>query len=442
MRKTRHEVRDGLYGFIEFDNLDRALIDSKPFQRLRNIHQLAMTYQVYPGATHRRFEHALGVMDCAGRIFDVLFRDHLSDAVRERTASELEDGGKAYWRRVVRLGALLHDVGHLPFSHAAEEELLPKGWNHERITAEIIRSGEIADILKNTRPQIDPEDVVDVCWDVRKRSKVENKVLTPLKALLNEIITGNTFGADRIDYLLRDSWHVGVAYGRFDPERLIRSLRVVIDPNTEEVALGLDHGGIHAAEGLLLARYFMYTQVYFHDVRRSYDIHLKDFLKAWLPGGIFPTDLTKFLQWSDNEILAGLWTAAVDASAGCHELAVRVLERKHFRTVFELNPSHMRHPKVLDDLHTFAQNEFGSENVRVDFYGPKAEFSEFWVDIGEDRPINSLEVSDVIARIPPFEIGMIFVDPSKKDQAVKKVRAKFDELLADKKSEGEEGCKT
>jgi uncharacterized protein len=172
---------------------------------------------------------------------------------------------------------------------------------------------------------IDPEDVVDLAWDIRKRAKVEPRfALSPWKTLLNEIITGNTFGADRIDYLLRDSWHAGVHYGRFDPAPLIAGLRAVLDPNNEEVTLGLNFGALHAAEALLVARYFMYTQVYFHDVRRVYDLHLRDFLRASLPGGRFSTDWRELLKISDQEILVNLRVASVDDRNRLNELAQRL----------------------------------------------------------------------------------------------------------------------
>src|SRR6516225_3422067 len=173
MPKVWHEVRDGIHGFVRFNNLEKELIDSAPFQRLRCIHQLAMCYQVYPGATHRRFEHSLGVMEMATRIFDNIFGGRLADDVHHRVAHELVDEQRGYWRRVVRVAGLLHDLGHLPFSHAAEEALLPEGWNHERLTAAIIRESEIADILRKCRPIIEPEDVVDLSWDVQKRAKTE-----------------------------------------------------------------------------------------------------------------------------------------------------------------------------------------------------------------------------------------------------------------------------
>src|SRR5438132_12156317 len=121
MAKVCNEVRDGLYGFIEFDNLEKELIDSAPFQRLRGVHQLAMCFQVYPGATHKRFEHSLGAMEMATRIFDRVIDCRHGDRVYNRIEEEMQAARKASWRQVLRVAALLHDVGHLPFSHAAEE---------------------------------------------------------------------------------------------------------------------------------------------------------------------------------------------------------------------------------------------------------------------------------------------------------------------------------
>src|SRR5258708_17596504 len=98
MAKIKHEVRDGIYGFIEYDNLEKELIDSAPFQRLRSIHQLALCYQVYPGATHKRFEHSLGVMEAATQIFDIVFGQRHPDSVHDRIADELKSDRLAYWR--------------------------------------------------------------------------------------------------------------------------------------------------------------------------------------------------------------------------------------------------------------------------------------------------------------------------------------------------------
>ena len=129
-----HEIRDPIHVFIRLDSAERKLVDSRPFQRLRQIHQLGLTHWVYPGATHRRFEHSLGVMEVATRIYDVV-----TDPVNIGHVSvQRIMGDREYWRRVLRAAALCHDLGHLPFSHAAEKELLPEDWTHERLSREII----------------------------------------------------------------------------------------------------------------------------------------------------------------------------------------------------------------------------------------------------------------------------------------------------------------
>jgi HD superfamily phosphohydrolase len=232
--------------------------------------------------------------------------------------------------------------------------------------------------------------------------------LTPCKTLLNEIITGNTFGADRIDYLLRDSYHVGVPYGKIDPSRLISGLRVTIDPSNNEIVLGLDSGSLHPAEALLLARYFMYVQVYLHNVRRIYDIHLKDFLLSFLPGGKFSVDWKKFLKVTDDEILSALRLSVADTSDKNHELACRVIGRQHFRTVYELiSPHKVKCPTIFDDAVQFARDEFGDENVRSDTYPPKTEANDFLVIMDDGSIKSSLDISSVVPNLPTFEIGLI-----------------------------------
>src|SRR6266852_998183 len=120
--KHSHEFRDPVHTFISVRTDERKVIDSRPFQRLRHIHQLALSYLVYPGATHRRFEHSLGVMDIASRIYDVVTDSEniQYDSVRQLVPRRHSDHEWSYWRRVLRMAALCHDMGHLPFSHAAE----------------------------------------------------------------------------------------------------------------------------------------------------------------------------------------------------------------------------------------------------------------------------------------------------------------------------------
>src|SRR5204863_3613826 len=112
-----HEIRDSIHAFIKIDSDERDVVDSIPVQRLRYIHQLALSYLVYPGATHRRFEHSLGVMELAGRVYDVVTHaENLVEGVRNQFPEIANEDTRRYWRRVVRMAALCHDLGHLPFS--------------------------------------------------------------------------------------------------------------------------------------------------------------------------------------------------------------------------------------------------------------------------------------------------------------------------------------
>ena len=117
--KYYHEVRDPIHVFVRLDSDERQILDSAPVQRLRHIHQLAMSYLVYPGATHKRFEHALGTMELAGRVFDVVTADvNLHPSIKATVPELSRADQRAYWRKVLRMAALCHDIGHLPLSHA------------------------------------------------------------------------------------------------------------------------------------------------------------------------------------------------------------------------------------------------------------------------------------------------------------------------------------
>ena len=188
MGKRLHEVRDAIHVFVHFDDDERAVIDSPAFQRLRNVHQLALTYLVYPGASHKRFEHSLGVMELAGRIYDVVTReDKLSDAVREIVPS-LTGSDRGYWRTVVRMAALCHDLGHLPFSHAAEKNLLPEGIDHESITWAIVHSDEMSSLLGGLIPPVLPDLVGKLALGPKKAAKLGLKIsYTPWEAFRNTI---------------------------------------------------------------------------------------------------------------------------------------------------------------------------------------------------------------------------------------------------------------
>ena len=312
---------------------------------------------------------------------------------------------------------MLHDVGHLPFSHAAEEDLLPSGWNHERITRDIIQSDEMKAIFKDMIIPLQTEDIVKLAVGPNKATDL---TFNPWEAILSEIITGDAFGVDRMDYLLRDSHHIGVAYGRFDHYRLIDSLRILYDPETDLPKLGIEEGGLYSAEALLLARYFMYIQVYFHPVRRIYDIHLKDFLKDWLLEGQFSTEVSEHLKITDNEVTAALMAAARYGNEPGNLHSNRIVKRKHFKLLYDRNPTDLKiNPKAGRAVYKTLSDKFGTDKFRHDYYQQKGGGPDFPVQLRTGLIESSLDKSEVLNSIPVVSVDFVFCEREVYEKAKK-----------------------
>jgi len=416
MAKLKHEIRDPIHGFIKVLQDERKILDSKPIQRLRDIHQLGLTYLLYPSATHKRFEHSLGVMELATRVYDVITSPENILPTLKKELAELEDPDKLrYWRRVIRMAALCHDIGHLPFSHAVEKEVFPKGWDHERMTAQIIED-YLSKLFMELTPPVRAKDVIKIALGPEKISKIYPEIeFSPWETILSEIIVGDCFGVDRMDYLLRDSYHIGVAYGKFDHFRLIDTLRILPEPDTNEPKLGIEIGGIHVAESLLLARYFMYSQVYFHHVRRIYDYHLKDYLKIWLKekcsSEFFPTKANDFLNYSDSVIMSDIQRSARESSVTGHKVAQRIINRKHYKLIYELNPQDVEeNPDALRVIYKSLAEKYGENKIIIDEYEEKGGILDFLVIDRNKQIFRARAVSDLLVKVPRVSIGLIFAD--------------------------------
>ena len=390
-------IRDPIHGFIKLSDVERDLINSAPFQRLRRIKQLAMTDYVYPGAEHTRFGHSLGVMQFASDIFDTLRSK--DESVLMKALDARSDDLNVYRQRL-RLAALLHDVGHAPFSHASEE-ILPTGITHELQTLEIIRSKYVADIIDacSATTGVKAEQVAKF-FEPRT---IDRKVL-----FLKPIIDGE-LDADKMDYLIRDSIFTGVHYGKFDHERLVASLCVI--ENSEQqggMILGIEEGGVHALEALVLARYFMFTQVYFHRARRAYDMHLIGLLKDM--GIKYPAEVEKYLEWDDRKVI----DLASQHNDNRHARAI--VERKHFKealhTPDHTNGEQRRCFQFLwkDICKTFDSNKLFHDEAkkashkfsRIDFFVRKT-----------DGGLSKIEeMSKIVKDLAPIEQYRIYADQS------------------------------
>ncbi len=232
-------IRDPLWNNIRVDGFALRLVDTRVFQRLRYVRQLGWAYLVYPGATHARFEHALGAYHLAGITLRLLDERGALAGVDPREGA------------IVRAAALLHDVGHYPFSHALEEIGAP---HHEEVARPLITTGEVGHVLSEIAPDA-PERVLAL---IRGMSN------SPLQGLVS-----GSLDLDKIEYLRRDTLMCGVPYGTIDADRLINSLTVVADPATGALRIGVLEKGLSALELLLFAKYQMYRNVYWHHAVRS-----------------------------------------------------------------------------------------------------------------------------------------------------------------------------
>ena len=231
-------------------------LDSKEFQRLRRIRQLGGDFQVYPTAEHSRFSHSLGVYEIVRRMVTEV----------KSLCVELTE----YEKVCVMLAGLLHDVGHGPFSHAFEHVT---NHSHEEYTAKIILGNtELNSILRAVSDKL-PQDIVSIIQHTHEND------------ILNQIVSGQ-LDADRMDYLLRDSYFTATSYGQFDLERILRTMRVRKTAEGRKVIV-VKYTGIHSVEDYIMARYQMYWQVYYHPVARSYEAvfiqlfnRLKDIFKG------------------------------------------------------------------------------------------------------------------------------------------------------------------
>ncbi|HUF11674.1 MAG TPA: HD domain-containing protein [Longimicrobiales bacterium] len=236
-------VRDPLWNTIELDPTAVRIVDSPAYQRLRYIRQLGLAHLVYPGATHTRFDHALGVYHLARRT--------LSALESQGALGRVDDADRA----VVPLAGLLHDIGHYPFSHALEEleqGILPG--DHEAVAARFLEEEPVKAALATVAV-----DAPARIWDlIRGRSS------SPLQGLVS-----GSLDLDKIEYLKRDARFCGVPYGEVDVDRLIHSLTIVEDPDTGRSEIGVLEKGVAALESLLFAKYQMFRNVYWHHAVRG-----------------------------------------------------------------------------------------------------------------------------------------------------------------------------
>lgn len=361
-------IRDPLYGFIGLSEEETKLIDTEIFGRLRGIKQLSHAYVAYPSAVHTRFEHSLGVAHIAGRMCDAL----------QLNGEE---------KRLVRLAALLHDIGHGPFSHLFENVLQKINPDitkiHEKISRLIIENdSEIDSILGSDKKKIvELLSPSQTSTNNNKLSGYDKKKITDLfsqndtidnadKISLPSQIVSSSLDADRLDYLRRDSYHMGVAYGLFDLERILYTLRKAEGPYT---SLAVDVKGKDALENYRIARYLMHVQVYEHHARLAADrmflqaldvaIHKEKIIDRDMLKISSPQFLSFYKKLDDNFIYNLIMN---DPNAHFSKTILgQIKRRKLLKRACQFEPKAIPDLKTKHRLHDMTQEELDAKAAEV-----------------------------------------------------------------------------
>ena len=318
-------LRDAIHDYIHVDHLVIwHLINSQEMQRLRRVKQLGGTYQVFQSAEHSRFVHSLGVYQVVRRMLETECLDN-----------ELND----YDKLCVMCAGLLHDIGHGPFSHSFEGVFKE---DHENITVRmILEDSEVHNILITVHEDL-PTDIAAIIQHTHK-----NQILIQM--------VSSQLDADRMDYLLRDSYMTGTTYGQFDMSRILRTMRIC------DGKIVYKESGVQAIENYILARYHMYWQVYYHPTARSYEHLLQSVFQRvkdlFSEGYSYKTDLKYLLPFLYDELTVDDFTRLDEAVVLYYfrefmneddfilkDLSARFLNRKLFKY------KQLRNQEELDDI--------------------------------------------------------------------------------------------
>ncbi|MBM3308688.1 MAG: HD domain-containing protein [Candidatus Altiarchaeales archaeon] len=353
--KNLKVIRDPIHGNISINDVELCLVDTPEMQRLRHIKQNGLCYLVYPAMNSTRFEHSLGVM-------------HLAGVVSERL--DLDEKK----RQSLRVAGLLHDLGHCPFSHSLDKIMSKSGFSHEKISSKIILRTHVSDILQDHG--LKPKEISDLILG---------------RSLLSKIISSE-IDVDKMDYLKRDSYYAGVAYGEIDLERLIYAIKMV----KKEIII--KENNLETIESLLINRNLMYQTVYRHHTKRiAESMFLHAVQRLVSDGGV---SLGQLASMDDLQLM----TLLRNSEGYPKEMLSRLDERKLFKTCFT--------DKIISFRKDFRERLVGEESgIETQIYSdygipegylfvdaPEPSFSEFKVRIEHNGSLQRIDKVSLLAR--------------------------------------------
>ena len=416
------QIRDPIHGSIAIDERERAIVDSPFFQRLRSVRQLGFADLAFPGATHTRYIHALGAAHLAGQIFDAIFsrQQPLPAGERERLRSAL------------RAAVLLHDLGHAPFSHASESILPQRAllrlplWStggsplgqatHEDYTLKLLLDSELTDLLRQQYGSmgLPPEAIASLIAGVPPPGGPFFTVGGVNYGPVLRQVVSSELDADRMDYLLRDSFYTGVNYGNYDLDWLVGHLGAHVHDGVAELAL--ESRAIFAFEDFLLSRYHMFLSVYYHRTPICFDRMLRLYYRE-APGEFeIPHDAAAYLRCDDVSLLSVL-------RGSKSRWAQRIANRRPFRLLIEANPYDTGYDLVdiVGRLERAGIEHFATESLGMvsKYFGEGETTQRIWVHVPDQRRFVALEEYTPLFRRyeNQVRIARIYVDPARQPEA-------------------------
>jgi len=392
------EIKDPIHGAIELSEREVDILDSHEFQRLRAIKQLGFAEYSFPGATHNRFIHSIGVMHLAGRAFDSIFREHdfSLPEVRERL------------RQVVRLGALLHDIGHGPLSHTTEEVMPLVGQlnvgaysnrrskvdpkrraTHEDYTIKFVTDSPLAAVIRQRFPEITPLHVAAV---IDNEFHIDDDFFhdrgLDYRPVLSQVVSSE-MDVDRMDYLERDAYFCGTNYGRVELGWLIGNL--ACHERDGRVYLALNRRALYTFDDFLISRHHMYLMVYFHHKSIIYEEMLHKYLTSADCSYCLPASTAEYLKCTDYSLYEHL--ASVK-----NPWARRIADRRPHRMLIELhNTEESVRPEAMKEALT-------REGIEVIHASSQARLSKYHATQAQtSNPIFVVDHSDPMEKPVPIE---------------------------------------
>jgi HD superfamily phosphohydrolase len=431
--KDVSHIRDPIHGTISVTRKELQIIDHPTMQRLRNIKQLGFAELAFPGATHTRYSHSVGAMHVATRLFDRLF-----------CAGELPDRVRQRFRQVVRLAMLFHDIGHAPLSHTTERLMPPVGElglgrfagtkvsrpaNHEDYTLKMVLDSALATFVHGcfANNDIYTTDIAELMVGERFEShsgrfSYGGIDYTPV---LRQIISSEC-DADRMDYLLRDSFFSGVSYGKFDVDWLVDNVCPVLQD--QSVFLGIKSRGIFSFEDFLLSRYHMFAGVYLHHTPVVFEQMLLRYFEESDGEFDLPADIEKYAAIDD----ISLWVVLRNSQ---NQWAKRIMLRQPYSLLDERDENAQAesmdsgfHDALCDALREAGVDFIScrSESLLSKYFHLPEE-NPIYVVTGQNKVVPLNEFTHIFQRYEkPICLARIFVEPEQKERSKKVLEAFYE----------------